>query len=74
MSRLPTVTPRQMAAALKRVGFLEHHQTSSHLYLYHPETRRMTAVAIHARDLKRGTMKRILKQANLTEDEFRELL
>jgi mRNA interferase HicA len=74
MSRLPTVTPRQMVAALKKTGFQEHHQKGSHLYLWNPSTRRMTAVSMHARDLKRGVMKAILRQADLTEDDFRKLL
>ena len=74
MSRLPTVTPRQMVAALKRAGFLEHHQKGSHLYLWNPTTERMTTVSMHARDLKRGTMKSILDQAELTDDEIQELL
>lgn len=34
----------------------------------------MTAVAMHATDLPRGTLHVILQQAGLTEDEFRELL
>lgn len=74
MSRLPTITPREMVAALKKAGFLDHHQTGSHLYLWNSSKRRMTAVSMHARDLKRGTMKKILDQAGLSEDEFRELL
>ncbi len=74
MSRLPTLHPRQLVAALKRAGFIEHHQTGSHLYLWHPSRERMTSVPMHARDLKRGTAKAILKQAGLTEDEIRDLL
>lgn len=31
-------------------------------------------VALHGRDLPTPTLKSILKQAGLTEDEFRELL
>ncbi len=70
MSRLPTVTPRQMVATLKRAGFVEHHQKGSHLYLWNPTTERMTTVSMHARDLKRGLMKKILTQAGLADDEF----
>jgi predicted RNA binding protein YcfA (HicA-like mRNA interferase family) len=74
MSRLPTLHPRQLVAALKRAGFIEHHQTGSHLYLWHPSGQRMTSVPMHSRDLKRGTTNAILKQAGLTEDELRNLL
>lgn len=34
----------------------------------------MTDVPIHSGDLKRWLMKEIIKQADLTEEEFRKLL
>jgi predicted RNA binding protein YcfA (HicA-like mRNA interferase family) len=74
MSRLPTITPRDMVRALKRAGFIEHHQKGSHLYLWNPERNRMTTVPMHARDLKRSLMKAILDQAGLSEDDFHKLL
>jgi mRNA interferase HicA len=74
MSRLPTVTPKQVVKALLKGGFIQEHQRGSHLSLYHPETRRQTVVPMHVGDLHRGLLKTIIKQAGLTEDEFRELL
>lgn len=74
MSRLPNVTPKQMVAALRKAGFIEHHQKGSHLYLWHPTRRKMTTVSMHAKDLKRGLLKEMLRQADLTEDAFRQLL
>jgi len=74
MTRLPTVLPKDVLAALQRAGFVEDHQTGSHVVLRHPLTKNRTVVAIHSRDLPRSTLKKILKQAGLTEDEFRDLL
>lgn len=74
MSRLPSVRPRKIVAALKRAGFLEHHQKGSHLFLFHPTKLKMTAVPIHPKDLKRPLLKEILKQADLSESEFLDLL
>jgi predicted RNA binding protein YcfA (HicA-like mRNA interferase family) len=34
--RLPSFKPRDLAALLKRAGFVETHQDSSHLFLRHP--------------------------------------
>jgi predicted RNA binding protein YcfA (HicA-like mRNA interferase family) len=68
------VLPKEMVAALKRAGFVEHHQVGSHMYLWHAEKKLMTMVAMHPRDLSRPIMKKILKQASLSEDEFRELI
>lgn len=73
MTRLPTLRPQQFVAALKKAGFLEHHQKGSHLTSVHPSGRR-TVVAIHRRDLKRGLVAGILKDAGLNQDEFLELL
>lgn len=74
MSRLPSVTPREMVRVLLRAGFVEHHQRGSHLYLWNESRERMTSVSMHAKDLKRGTLHVILKQAGFSEDEFRDLL
>ena len=74
MSRLPALTPRELVAALKRAGFVEHRQRGSHLFLRHTETNLPVMVPIHARDIKRGTLKGILKQAGLTAEELLEYL
>ena len=72
--RLPTLRPREVVAALKRAGFVEHSQHGSNLVLRHPATMRRTVVPMHARDLNRGLLKEIIKQAGVTEEEFRTLL
>ncbi len=74
MSRLPNLTPRKVIVALKRAGFVEQHQKGSHLYFWHPTQRCMTSVPIHPGDVNRGLLKEIIKQAKLTETEFRNLL
>jgi predicted RNA binding protein YcfA (HicA-like mRNA interferase family) len=61
-------------AGLKRLGFLEHHQKGSHLFLFNPQTRRMTTVPQHPGDLKMGTLRAIIKQAGVSEEEFIGLL
>jgi len=74
MSRLPTLTPTKLVAALRRAGFIEHHQRGSHLFLWHPRRGVMVSVPVHARDLKRALTKAVLKQAHLTEEALRKLL
>jgi predicted RNA binding protein YcfA (HicA-like mRNA interferase family) len=65
-------TPREVLAKLKRAGFEEVRQTGSHLFLRHPDGR-MTFVAMHRGDIPSGTIRKILKQAQLTEDQFKEM-
>ncbi len=62
-------TPREVIAKLKRAGFEETRQTGSHLFLRHPDGR-MTFVAVHRGDIPPGTMRKILKQASLSEEQF----
>ncbi len=65
-------TPREVIAKLQRAGFIEVRQTGSHLFLRHSDGR-LTFVAMHRGDIPPGTMRKILKQANLTEEQFKEL-
>lgn len=74
MSILPALTSRDVLAALKKAGFVEHHQRGSHLYVFHPGKRHMTCVPIHSGDLPRGTVRGIIKQSGLTVEEFVALL
>ena len=69
--RLPSLTARQVLRALKKAGFYVHHQTGSPATLKHPgdRTKRVT-VPVHGRDLQRGTLLAILKQAGITTEEF----
>ena len=75
MNGLPVVRPRQLIRALERAGFFVHHIRGSHYYLRHPERPGvLVTVPYHGRDLKRGTLRAILRQAGLTPDELRDLL
>ena len=75
MSDLPVVRPRQLIRALERAGFFVHHIRGSHHYLRHPNRPGLLiTVPVHTRDLKRGTLRAILRQAGLTPDDLRSLL
>ena len=74
MSRLPSLTSREVVVALKKAGFEGRRQRGSHLFLWHPEREVMATVPMHAGDLPRGTLKAIIRQAGLTEDEFQAFL
>lgn len=65
-------TASEVLKKLTRAGFVETRQTGSHKILRHPDGRQ-TYVSMHPGDLPKGTFKKILKQANLTESEFKEL-
>ena len=70
MNRLPSLKPAEVVRKLQRAGFLIDHVTGSHYILRHPDGRR-AVVPYHAgRDVKRGVLRAIIRQAGLTVDEF----
>jgi len=72
---LPVVSPRQLIRALERAGFFVHHIRGSHYYLRHPDKPGiLVTVPYHGRDLKRGTLRSILRQAGISVDELVDLL
>ena len=74
MSRLPNLNARKVIRALKRAGFVENGQEGSHLYFWNAASRLETSVPLHSGDLRRSLMKAIIRQAGLSEDEFRKFL
>ena len=75
MTGIPVVTSRQLIRALLRAGFFVHHVRGSHHYLKHPDKPGLlVSVPFHSRDLKRGTVGAILRQAGIAVDELRDPL
>ena len=75
MAKLPSLNARKVVRALKRAGFIEDRQKGSHLILIHPETKARTVVPIHSgRSIKEPLLRAIARDANLSVDEFIELL
>ena len=71
-SKYPVCTSADVVRALKKAGFSQISQTGSHLKL--SDGIHIVIVPIHARDIKTGTLKGILEQAEMTVDEFKSFL
>jgi len=63
---------REVLAKLQRAGFKEVRQSGSHKVLRHADGRQ-SYVAMHPGDVPDGTFRKILKQAGLSLDGFRDL-
>ncbi len=73
--KLPQLNSRQVIAILKKDGWYEHHQTGSHLSMRHSEKPGQVTIPVHAgKDIHPITLKSILQQANMNEDDFLRLL
>jgi predicted RNA binding protein YcfA (HicA-like mRNA interferase family) len=70
---LPVVSGAAVVRALKRAGFEQVSQRGSHVKLRHASPRRITVVPLHS-ELDVGTLKAVLRQADLTAEAFRRLL
>ena len=60
--------------AFAKIGYREDRQTSSHIILRHqdPPHRRLTVP--HHKELARGTLRSLIREAGLTIEEFVALL
>ena len=68
--RLPSLAGREVIAILERHGFIKVRQSGSHVIMKHADGRR-TTVPLHAiRDLGRGLLRQIMRDAKLTIDDL----
>jgi predicted RNA binding protein YcfA (HicA-like mRNA interferase family) len=72
MSRLPVCSGQDAIRAFQKLGYQVDHQTGSHIILRHPQMRRLT-VPNH-RELAKGTLRALIREAGLAKDQFVNLL
>ncbi len=72
MSKLPVCSGTDAVRAFKKVGYEFDHQTGSHIILRHSSQRRLS-VPNH-RELAKGTLRALIREAGLTKEQFCELL
>ena len=65
--------PREVVSILKKLGFVEKRQTGSHVILYHQDKKKIIPIPMHAKDLKKGLLRGVIKQAGSSEEEFLKL-
>jgi predicted RNA binding protein YcfA (HicA-like mRNA interferase family) len=74
MSKLPVVSGQDLCKALQKIGYSMDHQTGSHIILRNqdPPHRRLT-VPNH-KEISKGTLRSIVRQAGLTVEELIDLI
>lgn len=71
MPKIPALKPKEVMKILERAGFRFIRQKGSHrLYL---KNNRAVTVPYHNKDLRKGTVRAIIKQSGLTLKEFLNL-
>lgn len=71
MHKLPSLTPKKVIKILEKRGFLLDHSSGSHRVYYHPDKRKRITVPFHRRDIPKGTLMTILKQAGIDREELK---
>lgn len=74
MSKLPMVKAEVMEKLLFYLGFIIKRQKGSHVFYRHPDGRYTTIPHHGHKDLSRSLLRAILRQINITPDEFISLL
>jgi predicted RNA binding protein YcfA (HicA-like mRNA interferase family) len=74
MPKLPSVRPRQVTHFLEQNGFVLDHTSGSHFIYYHPSSRRRAVVPLHNRDLPKGTLVSLLREAGFAREELIDFL
>ena len=70
MPKLPSLTSQQVINLLQKNGFILDRVKGSHHIYYHPEAKKRVTVPFHKKDLPKGTLLEILRQAGISNDDL----
>ncbi len=68
--KLPARTASQLLVILKRHNFVAVRQNGSHIILEHPDGTHVTVPVHQGRDIGKGLLRQIMRDANLTVDDL----
>ncbi len=74
MSRMPVVSGRETVRALEKIGYVMDHQTGSHIILRHRDSPHRRLTVPDHRELAKGTLRSLIRQAGISVEGFRALL
>ncbi len=74
MPKLPVLTPQKIIKVLERKGFVLDRTKGSHYIYYNNEMKKRVVVPVHKKELPKGTLLEILKQAGIDKEELSRLL
>lgn len=74
MPKLPLISGIEAVKALGKLGYGLDHQTGSHIILRQQEEPHRRLTVPNHKELAKGTLRAIIRQAGLTVEEFVKLL
>ena len=73
-ARLRGVRAKELVRALEKVGFDIVRQRGSHLVMHNTDADTTLVVPMHSGELPRWLLKKIIKQAGITDDQLAGLI
>jgi predicted RNA binding protein YcfA (HicA-like mRNA interferase family) len=74
LSRLPTISGREAIRAFEKIGYQIDHQTGSHVILRHEQPPHRRLSVPNHRELAKGTLRKLLREAGVSIEAFVSLL
>ena len=74
MPRLPILSAKKIIKLLRKAGFSVLRQRGSHIRPSHSDGRVVTVAEHKGEDISRGLLKKILRDAKISDEEFLDLL
>lgn len=73
--KLPRINCQELIRALERAGFAKKRQKGSHLHMWREADKKRVTIPVHkGKFVPPGTLRAILRDADISIEEFRELL
>lgn len=74
MPKIPVIKAKDLLKTLQKMGFVKHHQSGSHIQLKHLDGRRVTVPYHPTQEIRRGTLKGIINDLEISLEKFTEAL
>lgn len=74
MPKLPIISGADLVKFFAKIGYNIDHQTGSHIILRHKILPHRRLTIPNHKEIAKGTLRAIIRQAGLSRDEFFELL
>jgi mRNA interferase HicA len=70
MAKIPAIRSRQIVRFLEQNGFVLDRSAGSHFIYYHAASGRRAVVPQHNRNLPKGTLRSLLREAGFSREEL----
>jgi predicted RNA binding protein YcfA (HicA-like mRNA interferase family) len=74
MPKLPAISPKKLVKVFEAFGFEIDHVSGSYFVMYRALDKKRITIPCHNKDLPKGTLLAILRQAGVDKDQLKDLL